>query len=444
MCMVNAKKIIQTLNMVGTIESYGLQTYLETLCLSDKLQDCEEKSPNKAPFAINYLEYYDSREPVTSWILRHIFAYTYNDRHPFFESFAKYFLQRIGFNIDWIESPVINKDHEYKGIDVLIRDNQYAIIIENKLKGADFQLNQLARYIATMRLEGYSDNQIFVVVLPKDDISNNNLRDSVWNLPKDWQSTSQARKCRVDCTMCWCDCEDYIPKKHCEKCEPLRKNFERHTLFIRKELSDWLYDIIIDNKLGIPNEEFRKQYVLISAALQFVDFLNYLYKTRENDKFKMDIQKFLSEQLKLKDFDIIKQLSLVEHKKSDVEELVSQLDSLYWSKIDEFISEIGKKYKVHVVREENADYYFHCEITMDDKSFILSLGYVDGYYCQIEAKSRKRLPDLIINDFEISEELNEGENRNRCIWRYDTYKESLLRFDRVLGRILDIRDDMQG
>ena len=244
--MVSAKKITQTLDILDSIESYSLQTSVESLCLARDLQVCKEKSPNKPPFAINYLEYYNSHEPVTSWIIRHVFAYTYNGKHPFFESFAKRFLIDIGFNIDWIEAPIIDKDHEYKGIDVLVREKQYALIIENKLKGADFQLNQLARYIATMRLEGYSDKHIFVVVLPQKNISNDDLWDSVWNLPKDWQSTSQARKCRLDSNTCWCDFEDVSGKKHCEKCEHLRETFEKRTLFIHKDLSNWLYDSIIN------------------------------------------------------------------------------------------------------------------------------------------------------------------------------------------------------
>ena len=440
MCMVSAKKFIQTLNMMGSMKNYILQTYQETLYLSDKLQDCEEKSPNKPPFAINYLEYYDSREPVTSWIIRHMFAYTYNNKHPFFVSFAKHFLIDIGFNIDWIESPIINKDHEYKGIDILVRDNQYAIIIENKLKGADFQLNQLARYIAAMRLEGYSDNQIFVIVLPKYDISNDDLWNSVWNLPKDWQSTSLARTCRVDSNTCWCDYDNFTPKKCCEKCEPLRTKFEGQTLFIHKDLSDWLFDSIINNSLGISNEEIRKQYVLVSAVLQFVDYLNSLYETRENDKFKMDIQKFLSEQLKLNDnIDIVKQISLIENKQNEVLELNTQLETLYQRKVKEFISDRGKKYNVHIVLEENQDYYFHCEFIIDTKTIIVSVNYEKNFYCQIETKSQRRLPDCIINDFEITEELNDKDNRSNCIWRYDEYLESLLRFDRILSRLLEIK-----
>ncbi len=313
--MTSSNDIRNIWDLVDSVESYTLQTYQENLCLAENLQICEKMSPNKPPFAINYLEYYDSCERLTSWIIRHIFAYTFNDKHPFFESFAKSFLQKIGFHIEWIESPIIDKDHEYKGIDILVRDKQYALIIENKLKGADFQLNQLARYVATMRNEGYSDNQIFIVILPKYDISNDDLWVSVWKLPQDWQSTNQSRKCRIDSHTCWCDNEDFRPKKHCIKCESLRENFEKRTLFIHKDLSVWLYECIVNNTLSIPDSELRKQYVLTSAALQFVDFLNYIYQTRENDKFKMDIQKFLSEQLKLNDIDIIEQLSLVEDKK---------------------------------------------------------------------------------------------------------------------------------
>ena len=188
---VSDKDLKYIWNLVHSVESHTQQVYQEALELTDGLKECMENSPNKPPFSINYLEYYNSYEPVTSWIIRHFFAYKYNGHHPFFESFAKTFLQGIGFRLDWINEPIIDKDHEYKSIDILVRDKQYAVIIENKLKGAEFQLNQLARYITTMRDEGYSNEQIFVVILPKDDINNEDLYESVWKLPKDWQSTTQ-------------------------------------------------------------------------------------------------------------------------------------------------------------------------------------------------------------------------------------------------------------
>ena len=440
--MANLKDIKNTENLVESVESRTLQTCQEVLCLSDGLMECEEESPNKPPFSINYLEYYDSHEPVTSWIIRHIFAYSYNGRLPYFELFAKTFLQDIGFKPEWIDTPIIDKDHEYKSIDILIRDKQYAVIIENKLKGAAFQLNQLARYIATMREEGYTDEQIFVVVLPKYDIDNNDLSTSVWRLPKDWKSTNQSRKCRVDSHICWCDSEGYRPKAHCKKCESLKELFECRTLFIHKEFSTWLYECIDNNTVGLPEDELRKQYVLKSATLQFVDFLNAIYQTRENDKYKMDIKEFFSEQLKLEGHDIAEQLSLVESKKEDVDELVSQLDSFYWSKIEEYISDIEHRHNVQLVHDDNNKFYFHYDFRLERKNIKLSLGYEDGSnFCQIEANGRLRIPEIIKNDSEISEELNDKNNNNNCIRRWDSYKESLLRFDRILGRLIEFQNN---
>ena len=86
--MVRTIDITNTWNLVGSVETYTLRTYHDDLCLTEKLQECESNSPNKPPFAINYLQYYNSHEPVTSWIIRHLFAYTFNGKHPFFESFA--------------------------------------------------------------------------------------------------------------------------------------------------------------------------------------------------------------------------------------------------------------------------------------------------------------------------------------------------------------------
>lgn len=440
----SVNNLIQMLNLVKSVESYTLQSYQETLILSDNLGEFKNKSPYKPPFAINYLEYYGSQEPVTSWILRHIFAYSYDGRHPFFESFVEIFLKETGFKKNWIEHPIIEKDHEYKGIDILIRDEKYAIIIENKLKGARFQLNQLARYIAKMRNEGYDDELIFVVILPKVNISEEGIIDSAWKLPSDWESTNRSRKCRVDDYSCWCDYADYKLTNHCKECQPLRTLFKRRSVVIHKKLSSWLYDCVVNNTISIPEYELRKQYVLTSAVLQFVDFLNYLYQIRETDKYKMDIQRFLSDNLQLNQHNIADQLSLVEEKKNDANDLVSQLNTLYWNKIKEYIAEIGKKYHIHIIPVDNNGYYFYGEVMFGGILVKVVLGNDSdgmGDYCQIETKQRRKIPAEIKNDFDISAELSDPDNRNDCIWRYDSYKECLLRFDRVLGRLLDLNKD---
>ena len=173
-----------------------------------------------------------------------------------------------------------------------------------------------------------------------------------------------------------------------------------------------------------------------------MDFLNAIYQTRENDKYKMDIKEFFSEQLKLEGHDIAEQLSLVESKKEDVDELVSQLDSFYWSKIEEYISDIEHRHNVQLVHDDNNKFYFHYDFRLERKNIKLSLGYEDGSdFCQIETNGRLRIPEIIKNDSEISEELNDKNNNNNCIWRWDSYKESLLRFERILGRLIEFQNN---
>jgi hypothetical protein len=430
-------------NLMGDVESNTLHTHQDTLMLSDNLTEHEENSPYKPPFNINFLEYYDSSEPVTSWIIRHFFAYTYKGRHPFFNSFADVFLTRIGFKPEWIDNPIVIKDHEYKSIDILVRDKRYAVITENKLKRAKFQLNQIARYIASMRNEGYSDEQIYVVVLPEEDISNEDIPDSVWRLPTDWQSTNANRKCRIDDNTCWCDCTDYQPKAHCAKCEPLEELYNKRTLFIHKELAQWLYDCAMNNAVDIPKEEFDKQYVLKSAVLQFVDYLNSIYQTRENDKYKMDNQKFLNEQLKLNDLDIVEQMAVLEEKERQVEKLAEELDNLIHTKALNYIDEISRKYRIHLTRKCDFGDYFFYDMKVDGIALKISLDKQQGgkIYCQIDTKeSGGTIPEIVKDDFEIAEELNDKGNSNNCIWKYGTYRESLLRFDRVLGRLFEIQN----
>lgn len=437
----NGKSI---LNLVSSVNSYSSQAYQYSLQLSEQLRVCKENSPNKPPFAINFLEHSKAPETFTSWIIRHIFAYTYNGHHPFFESFANTFLREIGFKMEWINHPVINKDHEYKNIDILVRDRRYAVIIENKLKGAPFQPNQLARYIARMNDEDFSYEQIFVVVLPPNNDSYENLPDSVWNLPQDWELPASKRKCRIAQYSCWCDYEDFQPKRHCSYCSPLKELFHNRALFIHKEFSEWLYDCVMNNALGLPDEELRKQYVLTSAVLQFVDFLNSLYQTRENNKYKMDIQKFLSEQLNLETFSIDEQLSSIESKQSDLKELITQLGYLWEAKIKELVREICSKYREYIIIDGNNGYrcYFHSELDFNGVGVDVILAQTEDSvdFCQIETKRRRKLPEIIRNDYDISEELNDKNNSRDCIWRYDSYKESLLRFDKVFSKLLELQN----
>lgn len=430
---IEEDQIRNILKLISTIESYTSHKYQDVLELAGKLRECEDKSPDKPPFALNYLERYNINEPETSWIIRHIFSYTFDNRHPFFDSFATKFLKRIGFNPGWIEKPIIDKDHEYRRIDILVQEKQkYAVIIENKLKGADFQPNQLARYIAIMREEGYADEQIFVIILPQS--ANVDLPESVWNLPEN-------SECRDYDNMFRCDKEDFKPKPHCKKCDRLKERFKDRTLLIHKELSEWLYDSVEKNEINIPKEEFDKQYILRSAVLQFVDFLNSIYQTRINNKYKMEIQKFLKEELRLNGKSLFDQLSVVETKKQEVEELEQQLKDLQIAITKEYLDDILRETtQDHIKEGEDKETKFYYNIMFGKK--VLEVAFFP--YIKIDEKQHachiaceQTLPKFVQNDLskELPKEFSNG------IEEYDTsYVEALERFDRISKRLLEIQE----
>ena len=105
----------------------------------------------------------------------------------------------------------------------------------------------------------------------------------------------------------------------------------------------------------------------------------------------------------------------------------------------------GNKYHIHLIFEENDEYHFSCKIDFEGTAVNVMLGNDqdgEGDYCQIETKQRKKIPEIIRKDFDISEELNDKDIRADCIWKYDSYTESLKRFDKVLGRLFDLKNQL--
>ena len=134
--------------------------------------------------------------PVTSKILERILSYNNSDGYVVLHSFCHQFLEVSGFDCNNISEPEIIAERNGH-IDIRItEEGKYAIIIENKLKGADFQRNQLARYIKTIKEEGFKNEQIYIVILPQyKDIR---IRPSVWRLPPDYKTVTNAnRKCGI-------------------------------------------------------------------------------------------------------------------------------------------------------------------------------------------------------------------------------------------------------
>lgn len=290
------KSIVDNLNLINSWNKANELSYHEILALNDRLHQVICKSPNRPIKEMNFIEFFNPDEPDTSHLLKMIFSYRDKDgKYIIFHNFAESFLKPIGLNIEVIKQPDIHREKWH--IDLLIKETgKYAIIFENKLKGADFQRNQLARYIQTVRELGYKDEQIFIIILPQTLLHIDDIRKSVWHLPKDWRKPNKKKKCAwLDDYRCWCDGDCVLNKSeemHCSHCQTnLKHLFRERTIITQKDFANWMQE----EEQRIEARELNVR----SGLLQMADYLNGLYKTRFNHQLNMEIKDFLRSELKI-------------------------------------------------------------------------------------------------------------------------------------------------
>ena len=296
----------------------------EEISLASGLSAYIEESEYKPSYQLNIFDehYGGLRETETSKFLKRILDYRFKGEAILVKSFVKRFLVPLGFDFSLIKDPKIKCEDE--NVDIIIReDSKYAIVIENKLKGAVFQMNQLARYVELQKIKGYSDDQIFVVILPNSEASyKEHLKISTWRLPPDWQNPSYNRECCfVDNTRCLCDFNKK-PIANCTLCKKdLKEEFSKHTKVITTELSDSLETDCFN---VIPGNE----RILKSAVIQFADYLNELYNNRISDELKMDINKYLTNKLLKEGNKSIKNYNIILDKLNELSQLQTGLNNL--------------------------------------------------------------------------------------------------------------------
>lgn len=293
---MNTEAISPYLNLLNSWESYRCSYLWKGVVLSDEFKEMVQSCELRPLFYMNFIDLFNPKEPITSKMLERILLYNNKDGYVILRSFCDSFLKSCGFDSRNISDPEIFAERNGH-IDIRITERgKYAIIIENKLKGADFQRNQIARYIKTIKEEGFENNQIYIVILPPyKDIR---IRPSVWHLPSDYKSATNAkRKCGIyDDKLCWCDVPDIrLTKeeaKHCSSCiTSWRDDFFDRTRILHQDFSTWL----INTESIIPQRELNVR----SAILQFADYLNGLYDTRINQKQNKMITEFLRDKLEL-------------------------------------------------------------------------------------------------------------------------------------------------
>lgn len=317
---------------------------------------------------INVLDYMGLKEVYTSELIKQIFEYEKDGKYPIWHSFVETFIPDLANSIG---HPLFIKEHQ--NIDVCVTEkNKYAIIFENKLKGAPFKRNQLGRYLMTKKNEGYKLKNMYVVLLPGyiDDDFMTHIRKSAWKAPKDWEKPNDERACkctnRSDMYACYCDTGNVPDAKICEGCIDWKdkfRNLDSHLIVKDRELPDWLIQTARD-KNCVPEDEIY----IRSAMIQFAHYIMGLYKIRINKKEIMENIKVLQEKLGI-DF---------ENPRESCNKVRTTIDDL--NKLLQSLKRLEAICKVKTWQKKIENNYFDVRVDCEDDNFGIL---IKGIYCGV-------------------------------------------------------------
>lgn len=254
----------------------------------------------KLPYHINVIDELHVNENANSRILASLLQYNENGEYTLLKSFIQ---NRLGdWEIDVSEPQISSEDWR---IDLLVREKgKYAIIFENKIYDAVLQKNQLARYIIKMRIEGFKDEQIYVVFLPPQKYD---PTDCSWKVP-----IKECETC-CDATMCPNVEENSLKTK-------FKDRFKIITF--REDIVTWLEEDVI------PNCRQKETY-LYTAALQYLDYLKGYFDLRTiNKNMNMELQDYLINKLELENKTEEQQISILDKKMDEIQHLLNQMNEI--------------------------------------------------------------------------------------------------------------------
>lgn len=350
------QNIKHAINLLFDYQEAEIANSERLLELANELHTFIEHSEYKPAYNGSVLDIIGGiNEPLTSQIIANILNYRdINKSFPILESFIK---DMLGKNLK-VTNPIITAEKER--LDVSVKDNDYVIVFENKLKNADFQRNQLARYIARMNRKyggQYNENCIYIVILPQ--FHDPNIRISAGRLPWDWQNYNNDRKCRIGEYECWCDNPDYTydetKSAWCKRCDKdIFLRLTSNTVVLHDNFTEWL----VREAENLPSI----QWPLSSCMLQFAFYLKGLYYTRNTSKLDMDINKFLKERI-LSNSSAENNWKSIHQAIEDLKQLTSSIQTLRIS----YAKELVEQWKQSLQKDYPA-------LRSDDKNGIKSFG----------------------------------------------------------------------
>lgn len=359
---------------------------IKILELSKCYCDGKRQFEAKLPYHLNIIDELYINENGHSRILTKLLQYkSESQRYELLESFIQYVYEvtrKESFESIKVCRPKITQEKER--IDLWVRDEDYAIIFENKIYNAADQDAQICRYIDKTREHGYQLDRIYVVYLSQ-----------IGNDPEDqsWGSYKDDFQCR------------YV------------------NLSFRKDILTWLKTRVL------PNVRI-KETVLRSAIEQYVDYLDGLFDYRtQNKEIAMEMEKMIVEKLGLKQctsgFDKVKVLQNEIEGLNELYSMLTNLKDKYYEEarekqlaphIREWNEEIEALYPEYKRNDEAVNVGLLVPFRGDIVNVCISEDDDKQMYCQIDKRGLEDdvlRPDVI----ETADKILTRHGRN-CIWKY--------------------------
>lgn len=250
--------------------------------LLGKFSKIYENELKKLPYRLNLLDDLSTNENAHSKFLIRLLQY-----QPALINFLIFVNNKnnhhFSFNINLIKKPVLT--YEKMRIDgLIIENNKYAIIIENKIHNAVEQKYQIGRYIEKCKSIGFTKEQIFILYLTKTEKDNHSKQ--TWGIDYNL-SNFKTRYSKIS---------------------------------YKSTILPWLESYL--EVLSIKEELIK------SAVTQYIDHLKHFFNKKEIYlKMNTELQKFLSQELEL-NTDNTENIEVIRKKIDEINELKSQLEKL--------------------------------------------------------------------------------------------------------------------
>ena len=220
-----------------------------------------QKLKAKLTYHFNIIDELGANENAHTKILIKFLKYKGEDgSYPILKSFLEIIKDYCPEASFQITKPSIRYGTEY--IDGLIEDEQYAVIIENKIRWAVDQDKQLERYIKNVELHGNPVENIYVIYLTSDGSKK----------VESYSLTDKAKQCLG---MTDSDNGRFIPMNY------------------RRDILPWLKEEVL------PNLK-HKEEMLITSIKQYVDYLEGFLGLRKTDRINKVMREELYNKLGIK------------------------------------------------------------------------------------------------------------------------------------------------